>query len=444
MPLVPTAYTDNNGRPVYLNTATGGYTVDFPTAGAQGPVSTGQVELQTNPTQTPGTVTSASVADTATDTGTDAPVRTLQQTQGTPGLNLNPPTPPDYSIYTGALPGSCAATNPQSVAGVSDNYSIFTGQAPSAPGQGSPTDDSGTVTTSTINNSINQTGSTGVVPQDNILDQLASYTYSLSWYCLTPDQYKTLKNTSKLTASQWSLLVQSGGATNQTNSVGVTNNGLTDVTAISSVPGRNKYFYLDYYLDNFIVDSQFMQNGMMNACTLSFEITEPNGITLLSNLNRAIRDLYQNPLGSVTNALFVMVVKFYGYDAQGNLITNLGLPGSVNSKIPNSTNYVAVKYFPFNVTEFNFSSANKATIYSIKGTMPDYNYAKGSATASIPYNFELTGTTVNDVLNGKINNSVPVSPDDSLRPVTPTPQTAPTLPTPTGNPGYNPYNDAGY
>jgi hypothetical protein len=153
---------------------------------------------------------------------------------------------------------------------------------------------------------------------------------------LTPEQYTAMKKTAKLNTNQWSLLVQSGGSSAQTTGEAQTGtvNGIVNAVVsglnITGTTGRNKYFALDYYLDNLTIDTTLQQNGAMNATTLEFDVTEPNGITLLANLNRAARDAAQQPAGSVQNTQYVMVIRFYGYDAQGNLVR-----GGVNK--PNAT-----------------------------------------------------------------------------------------------------------
>jgi hypothetical protein len=61
--------------------------------------------------------------------------------------------------------------------------------------------------------SISTDGSNQVItPQDNVLDRFSSYTYRASWYLMTPAQYKQLVYSKKKTVNGYMLLVQSGGA----------------------------------------------------------------------------------------------------------------------------------------------------------------------------------------------------------------------------------------
>jgi hypothetical protein len=375
------------------------------------------------------------------------PTVPLSQSQSTPAPGTGNAIP--YASTGGRTvtydDGSTLTTNPN---GSVTSTEALAPTAASKTGIGAPNDDQPNQRPQAIQrevtlNAISEVTSSTVVPQVNILDQLASYTYALSWYMLTPEQYTAMKKTAKLNTNQWSLLVQSGGSSAQTTGEAQTGtvNGIVNAVVsglnITGTTGRNKYFALDYYLDNLTIDTTLQQNGAMNATTLEFDVTEPNGITLLANLNRAARDAAQQPAGSVQNTQYVMVIRFYGYDAQGNLITNLsqlntGTPGAT----PNNINSVAVKYFPFIITELTFAAANKAVVYHIKGVMQDYNYAVGSGLGSVPYNYELVGETVSDILNGKTNSNVTGNSEGAARPSTPQPSvtTAPVNSTSTSNP----------
>ena len=94
------------------------------------------------------------------------------------------------------------------------NKDLTAGKAPSKPGTTTNDDASPTSTksgTNTIYNAATTPGSP-TAPRDNVLDQYASYTYGLSLYLLTADQYKQMASTSKINTNEWSLLIQTGGA----------------------------------------------------------------------------------------------------------------------------------------------------------------------------------------------------------------------------------------
>jgi len=174
-----------------------------------------------------------------TDTGTNEPVATTTQTQATPGTTTSTTSGPiPYEGVSSADLGTTpyiapsAAQDPNSGIssadlGTTDTIardpnaglsSADTGEtayiAPKKPGNTTNDDSSTNNTKSGVNTQFNAANSPGnpIRPSPNVLDQFASYTYSLSLYLITPDQLKTLNNTAKINTNEWSLLMQSGGA----------------------------------------------------------------------------------------------------------------------------------------------------------------------------------------------------------------------------------------
>lgn len=339
--------------------------------------------------------------------GLESTTITTSQSQSTPSAVDQPISQAQLNSITGTdLP---IFTQRQVNRDLSSNPSIVTGSASSQAGVAAPNDDNSNSTnnTSGATAAINAGSNPGslIKPQPNILDRYASYTYNLGWYLLSPTQFKEITNNTKLDISQWSLLVQSGGAAAQQAGIAQTGSP-TEQLNISATPGRNKYFTLDYYIDDFEINTTLGGGGPATLTEISFKVTEPNGLTLLPNLTNAVRDLYQETNAANNLAFYVMVVKFYGWDINGMLITdptkNTGNPAAT----PGISNAVVTRYYPFQITEFNFKMANKAIEYQIKGVPQHFQYAASSGTGSIPYNIELTGETVGDVLSGSGVNPV--------------------------------------
>ena len=185
-------------------------------------------------------------------------------------------------------------------------------------------------------------------------------------------------------------------------------------------PGRNKYFTNDYYMDDLEINGFFTGNrGPSSFQDLSFKVTEPNGITMAYNLTRAIRDLYKQDTAAVNTAVFVMVIRFYGWDEKGNLVTKIspvaGTPG-----VPNNSNAVVVKYLPFTITDLDFKMNGKVVEYHVKAAgMTNYKFAQSTALGTVPHNWQLVGETVEQVLNG--TSTAVNSTDDSKRKTTASP-----------------------
>lgn len=267
------------------------------------------------------------------------------------------------------------------------------------PGAGATSDDSGTRqnTTQIINSAFNSK----ITPQPNILDQYASYTYSISWYLMQPNTYKTLLESKKKSLAGMQLLAQSGGAPAGTAGATSQNTqGPGAVTTNTSVDaGRNSFFNLDYYIDNLEIESLITGGGNRmahNATNIKFTVTEPTGITLINNLYQAVSSVYKQSNIPYAIAQYCLVIRFYGYDDNGNLI-------QVGKDRNSSTDPRAVveKFYPFLITNIKFRLANKIVEYSVDAKAIPHTVGFGQDLGTIKAPFELTGTTVKDVLSGR-------------------------------------------
>jgi hypothetical protein len=278
-------------------------------------------------------------------------------------------------------------------------------------------DDSGESPTSTANAvteaSSNVFGDGPIIPQDNVLDQYASYTYQASVYLMKAEAFQAMVKNKRFTPSGSQLLFQSGGA---------------------PVTGRNPYFTNDYYIDKFELKSVMMgkgSNAAHNVNTIKMTLVEPNGITLMSNLDKAVQQYLgaEKAKQNFASAIYLLVVKFFGYDVNGKLvqagksngITDAiggAVGGAIGGAIADAGTAHVEKYYPMMINKINFRVANKLVEYEIEATAPQYNIAVGSSRGTIPYNVELSGMSVKDALAG----SAEVGPSTS--PKTPTQDTA--------------------
>ena len=337
------------------------------------------------------------------DSGLDNPTLPLIRSQSTPKVNVA------ALIEDGASPQQALDV----AAGRTTTLAI-------QPGVGARGEDAPPVTGNSAKDIINATFATGtnqrIVPRGNVLDDYASYTYQISWYLLTPQQYNNLIFSPKLNITNWSLLMQSGGAPLPATS---------NTSQPTNLPGRSPFFPLDYYIDDLELFSKFPGKGVgmpHNVLDIKFKVTEPNGITLIDNLYAAVNSLYRRPQSltdeadslvnqslSLTpnyiNAQYCLAVKFYGYDSGGNLIapaTGSNTPRSSSFVGPsNDPRAVIQKYYPFVITELKFRVLSKMVEYYIEGKPVALNQALGQSRGTIPFNFELSGTTAKDLLIGK-------------------------------------------
>ncbi len=306
--------------------------------------------------------------------GTDGRVRPLSETQSTPA----PPPEAFVTDINAQTPVAPTAATQGGVGARSDDNSPPTANK----------------TAQIINASFNQR----ISPQPNVLDQYASYTYSVSWYLLTPDQYNEMTSQGKRNCAGWQLLVQSGGAptTPPSGTVGI----------------RNKFFNLDYYIDDLEIDSviPLKGTGAANTATdIKFKLTEPNGITLIENLYKAVSTLYKaTNVAKTPNyamAQYCLVIRFYGYNDFGELqqvgkTSNPG-GGTAGPQVSTDVRAVVEKFYPFVISNITFKVANRQIEYQVTAKPIPHFYNKSQDRGTIPFAFELVGKTVSELLIGK-------------------------------------------
>jgi hypothetical protein len=338
----------------------------------------------------------ATTANGNADAGTDAETRTLNNTQA-----ISSPEP------SGALPEPPSFLDPPP-------QDARPGFAPvnnaTQGGVGARGDDAAQPTTNAVRNRLDELyggASNAIISQDNILDFYASYTYSLSWYLVDPDTYNQLVKSPKRNLEGYYLLVQSGGA--PVNNQVPANNGTNPTVQTSGTVGygRSPFFPLDYYIDNLEFEIKYGGTATGGAATfskLTFTITEPNGISLLDNLYRAVADLYSKKnitkpgvAPNYSSAAYVMVIRFYGYDVDGNLVQPIARRTGVTD-----SQAAVEKFIPFIISNIDFKVANKLVEYQVSGVVPGTATGFSTNRGSIPQNFQFQGTTVKDILVGTV------------------------------------------
>ena len=332
-------------------------------------------------TSKPSNAETPVTSNTGGDTGTNGPVRTTEQTQST---NTNS-TGPSATIEGGT------ATK----------------------------DDAASTTTATKQTEINAANNNTikVTAQPNILDDFYSYTYSASVYLMKPEQYTRLLNSSTKKIDGYNLLFRSGGAATNVGGVrsppsagGPTE---TEYGAFGEEPvtlpdgGRSPFFPDDFYIDSVTIENQILGKGTgaaHMATSLKFTVIEPQGITLLDRLYQAVANNEpKDGSGKVnyTAALYLMVIRFYGYDQDGNI--QLPIKGGLQSDSNTSDPKAAVeKFIPFQLTKVNWSIGSKTVSYDFEGAPVGQIQGGYTSRGTIPYDVQLSDMTVGGLLGADV------------------------------------------
>ncbi len=236
-----------------------------------------------------------------------------------------------------------------------------------------------------------------IKPQDNALDKFASYTYGISVYLMTPEAYKTFVVSKKRTLNGSNLLFQSGGAPGNS---GIQFPGDPTDQAPEGA-SRNPYFDVDFYIDSLTLDTAFpgKQTGAAHmASELKFTVIEPNGITLLDRMYAAVQDhVPKDGAGKVnyTAVQYLLAIRWYGWDLDGQLIRGVGQTQGLTD--PNAA---IEKFIPFKIRNVNWGVSNKLVTYDFVCAPVGQLVGGGQARGTIPYDIELTDSTVGGLLGG--------------------------------------------
>jgi hypothetical protein len=364
------------------------------------------------------------------DFGTNQAVRTLNQTQAVlqaiPRGFATLQSLPQQGQNGGLIPVfgdprlGTSGRLPAQVSGV---------VAPTAPGVGQ-IDDNIAPTRQSNETNLNEVYNSDlpVQPEPNYLDNFASYTYGISVYLMTPQQYKTFITSKQRNVSGYNLLFQSGGApgSGTGSQTGVSTSTFDEATqtfetigTLKSNPGRNPFFDVDFYIDQVTIENLLpgkQTRAAHMASTIKFTVVEPNGITLIDRLYKAVQDhVPKDGAGNInyTAVQYLMAIRWYGYDNNGNLITNLaGDPGGLSD--PNAA---IEKFIPFLIKGIKWSVSNKLVTYEFEAAPVGQIIASSTARGTIYYDIELTNGTVGKLLAGDADfNQTQTDPGDAQLP----------------------------
>lgn len=231
----------------------------------------------------------------------------------------------------------------------------------------------------------------------NPLSAYSSYTYQLSLYMISPDAYDEFNKTGRkniyiINGSNGESTYGSGGAYLLAQSGGVNNDA-------TRAPG----FQFDYYIDNLEIKAAVAggnagSNGSTINYEMSFTITEAYGFSFITNLKRAKTALEK--YSSTTNykdstnasrGFFILGIRFLGYDAAGNLITESPL---INEPDPTFQRFYDIVFY-----KVDFKLDGKSTVYKITAATTPIKEALGTKRGVIDKGAnQLTGRTVEDIL----------------------------------------------
>jgi hypothetical protein len=359
-------------------------------AGVQTVGPDGRVTTPENTGPTNAVVTPTAENPEGVTSGTDATVKTTEQTQAQTTESNNGQA---LKAPSADAPGVGGAVIKEGVAEAND--------------------DGGSSATPQQAVDANTTAQPNVKPRPNVLDQYASYSYSASVYLMTEAQYARLLGSKTKSIDGYQLLFQSGGAANnvggeRTPALRSAANADNDFNNSAPVPpdgGRNPFFDNDFYIDSITIENLppgKSTGSAHNVSGLKFTVVEPNGITLLDRLYDAVANSApQSADGKVnyTAATYLMVIRFYGYDSEGNLEQVRSKPDQEGTSDPSS---IIEKFVPFKIKSINWGVGSKLVSYEWDCTPIGQMIAGFASRGTIPYDVQLVDSTVGGLLGGDV------------------------------------------
>jgi hypothetical protein len=354
------------------------------------------VDVPPNTAPTNAEVTPTQENPQGTTTGTNAPVKPAEQTQAINAASNNGQ----------ALRAPAAGAGAEGTAGEAEAAGAVV--KPGAAAQ--PDDNTPAGTPQTAVNAEEQTGP-NVKPRPNVLDDYASYSYSAAVYLMTEVQYARLLQSTTKKIDGYQLLFQSGGAANNIGgirppTVRAAANADNDFNNSDPVPpdgGRNPFFDNDFYIDSITIENLppgKSTGSAHNVSGLKFTLIEPNGITLLDRLYDAVAN--HAPIGgdgkvNYTAPTYLMVIRFYGYDANGNLQQVRSKPDQEGTSDPSA---IVEKFIPFKIKSLNWGVGTKLVSYEWECVPTGQMIAGYTNRGTIPADVQLVNTTVGGLLGG--------------------------------------------
>ena len=240
-----------------------------------------------------------------------------------------------------------------------------------------------------------------IIPTENIFKKFSTMTYSVSVYALSAQRYAELISSGTKSVNGMTLILQSGGANSSTNpSENIGNFGAV----------RSKHFDVDFYIDDIelkgLVSGQSSQ-AAHNMFEIRFKILEPNGLSFLERLHAAVTEYMEREgakPGHINYAAqnYLMVVRFYGYDEYGNPVSGSTLKKREPTSDPNA---VTEKFIPFIFKGITFQLTDNLVEYTCEAAAPQSVLPFSDTHSHIPFNVELIGGTVKDILSGQIQDA---------------------------------------
>lgn len=242
----------------------------------------------------------------------------------------------------------------------------------------------------------------------NPLSKLSSYNYNLSLYMLSPDAYQLFLQTGrrKIDALRQARPMTEASVSDGAGAFLIAQSGGINNKVYTRAPGFN----LDYYIENFeftVPTTGAYQGVPAFSGEGKLTIVEPFGFSFLANLRRTVEALknytektsYKECVMTL-HQFFVMGIRFYGYDAQGNVVKGTDTVDGLALDPQNGTEALFETFYDLTLTRLKFNLTGKGTTYNIEVATPGTYAALSTKRGRIKTGARIEGSTVREMLTG--------------------------------------------
>jgi len=213
---------------------------------------------------------------------------------------------------------------------------------------------------------------------------------------ISPDAYNAFAQSGKKSISSVSstvggvyLIAQSGG---------------------SNVKDKQDNFTFDYGIDNLKLSiiGPTSSGSAAAAIDVQFQIIEPYGFSFIDNLKKASAQLYGNTPTTTSSSsgptnpgrgFFILGIRFYGYDAAGNVVSGSTIQQDGTALDPNSSGtQLFERYYDIMFKKIKTKLDGKATVYSIEAATVSTQTAFNTEYGTNKNPITITASTVDDAL----------------------------------------------
>lgn len=242
----------------------------------------------------------------------------------------------------------------------------------------------------------------------NPLSNFSSYAYHLTLYLCTPEAITRFNNTGKFDRNEKEnyIIAQSGGLSDADR------RALTFSGKLN--PNSHEQGY-DYYIEDLTIEMVAPAGSSPTIPTkFTFKIVEPLGFTFLTKMANAAGEINKtSPIIQKTTQRpnlyqqhYVMGIRFYGYDENGNILSQNDIaPERVTIGTSRDNYSFFEKFFSILLTKSSFALNGKAVTYSFEATPLGNQSALAEKRGLFKQQTTIVASTVGEALLGNSNAS---------------------------------------